>query len=92
MTGHAHIVETTYEPHRNLITGVTNRAKSRTGSLPEARSGASAAPPAAPTLQDPTYNASQQIRRFLKMPEGTTRKGKQWKLSRDDARPAQKKK
>lgn len=27
MTGPAHIVETTYEPHRNLITGVTNREK-----------------------------------------------------------------
>src|SRR5690606_26925226 len=27
MTGPAHIVETAYEPHRNLITGVTNRRK-----------------------------------------------------------------
>jgi hypothetical protein len=27
MTGPAHIAETSYEPHRNLITGVVNKAK-----------------------------------------------------------------
>jgi len=27
MTGPAHIAETNYEPHRNLITGVVNKAK-----------------------------------------------------------------
>lgn len=68
MTGPAPIVETTYEPHRNLITGVTNRAKSSTGILPLARSGVSDPKPSAPALQESADNVRQQIRRFHKMP------------------------
>lgn len=60
MTGPAHIIKTTYEPPRNLI-------------LPVARFGASELKPAALTHQEPTATASQQIRRFHKMPEGTGR-------------------
>jgi|GEM_PF-2378422 len=53
MTGPAHEVETTNEPHRNLITGVTNRAKSSIGILPMARAGTPEPQPAAPSLGDP---------------------------------------
>jgi|GEM_PF-1881761 len=46
MTGPAHEVETSYEPHRNLVTGVVNRAKSSIGILPMARAGTPESPPA----------------------------------------------
>jgi len=50
MTGPVHEVETSYEPHRNLITGVVNRTKSSIGILPMARAGTPDSPPAAPSL------------------------------------------
>jgi YD repeat-containing protein len=55
MTGPAHEVETSYEPHRNLVTGVVNRTKSSIGILrgglpPMARAGTPDSPPAAPSL------------------------------------------
>jgi hypothetical protein len=55
MTGPAHEVETSYERHRNLITGVVNRTKSSIGILrgglpPMARAGTPDSPPAAPSL------------------------------------------
>ena len=60
MTGPAPIVETTYEPHRNLITDAPNLAKSSTGILPPARSGVSDPKPSSPALQEsPTTPASR---------------------------------
>jgi len=53
MTGPAHEVETTYEPHRNLITDVVTRAKSSIGILPMARGGTPEPQPAAPSLVNP---------------------------------------
>jgi hypothetical protein len=55
MTGPAHEVETSYEPHRNLVTGVVNKAKSSIGILrgglpPMARAGTPDSPSAAPSL------------------------------------------
>lgn len=52
MTGPPHSVETTYEPHHNLITCVINGAKSSTGILPVHRDGPSVPQPAGPSLSD----------------------------------------
>ena len=64
MTGPVHSVETTYDPHRNLITGVTNRAKSRTGILsgpPSVvhRDGTTDPQPTAPSLADPSQPSTK---------------------------------
>ena len=59
MTGPFHSVETTYEPHRNLITSVVNKAKSSTGILPVHRDGTTDPQPTAPSLADPSQPSTK---------------------------------
>jgi len=74
MTGPAHSVETSYEAHRNLITGVVNRGM---GFQPMDRAGTSDPQPTAPSLTEAPATAPTPAPAADSGPK-TTDKGSVW--------------